>query len=34
MYCLNVNFDDGVEVPEDGAKESNFNVDNDDECVD
>jgi hypothetical protein len=34
MYCLNVNFDYGVEVLVDRAEESNFNVDDHDECVD
>jgi hypothetical protein len=28
------NFDDGVEVPEDGAEETNFNVEGHDEFVD
>jgi hypothetical protein len=28
------NFDDGVEVPEDGTEETNFNVEGHDEFVD
>jgi len=33
LQCCS-NFDDGVEVLEDGAEETNFNVDDRDECVD